>query len=328
MKSSYYSITINTLFLLFICLAGVSPLKAQGSIFGAVENGDDSVPVNADLSFYGYLDDTDGEIKIEGTVGAGYDAGHWFDNFQNYISATAGNPYDYHFFNKINGEMAILSGFIPDNSYQQEDIVLSSASWPSAPANLTGVTSSSSSITITWDDEVGLTYHVYRRLHPSEGSFFRIDDPSGSLDNPGVSGGSFIDYDVGTGGTYYYMVIAEDGVGDLGSHSDFISVSFCECIPGECNGIPPTDILDIIHLIDFKFKGCPSGAPVGTCPPPTPYLICNGDADCNCIVDILDIVRLTDWKFKECPPGAGPETCPPPCGCEEWINQCGEPFRK
>jgi hypothetical protein len=102
----------------------------------------------------------------------------------------------------------------------------------------------------------------------------------------------------------------------------------CSCEPGECDGVsPPIDILDIVRLIDYKFKGCPPEAPIGTCPPPIPYTVCSGDADCNCIVDILDIVRMIDWKFKECPPNSG-NSCPAPCSCAEWINNCGYPFYK
>jgi hypothetical protein len=97
--------------------------------------------------------------------------------------------------------------------------------------------------------------------------------------------------------------------------------------PGEADGLPPRDILDIVHLIDYKFKECPPGAGLGTCPPPTPFDIYSGDTDCNCIVDILDIVLMVDWKFKECPPGAGQGTCPPPCSCEEWVGTCQCPIR-
>jgi DNA-binding beta-propeller fold protein YncE len=101
----------------------------------------------------------------------------------------------------------------------------------------------------------------------------------------------------------------------------------CNYLPGEADGLPPRDILDIVHLIDYKFKECPPGAGLGTCPPPTPFEIYSGDADCNCIVDILDIVHMIDWKFKECPPGAGQGTCPPPCSCEDWISICQCPIR-
>jgi hypothetical protein len=102
----------------------------------------------------------------------------------------------------------------------------------------------------------------------------------------------------------------------------------CDCRPGDADGTLPIDILDIVHLIDWKFKGCPPGQPVGTCPPPTPYPVCSGDADCNCVMDILDIVLLIDWKFKGCPPGAPVGTCPPPCSCEDWVANCGYPIYK
>jgi hypothetical protein len=101
----------------------------------------------------------------------------------------------------------------------------------------------------------------------------------------------------------------------------------CDCRPGDADGTLPIDILDIVHLIDWKFKGCPPEAPIGTCPPPTPYPVCSGDADCNCIMDILDIVLMIDYKFKECPPESG-IPCPPPCSCEDWVSQCGYPIYK
>jgi hypothetical protein len=111
---------------------------------------------------------------------------------------------------------------------------------------------------------------------------------------------------------------------DMGAYY-FDLGSLCDCVPGECNGVSPIDILDIVHLIDYKFKGCPPGSPIGTCPPPTPYPVCSGDTDCNCIMDILDIVLMIDWKFKECPPESG-NPCPPPCSCEDWLIQCGWPI--
>jgi hypothetical protein len=119
-----------------------------------------------------------------------------------------------------------------------------------------------------------------------------------------------------------------DGIFDiLDNCPDDYNPEQCDYLPGEADGLPPRDILDIVHLIDYKFKECPPGAGLGTCPPPTPFEIYSGDADCNCIVDILDIVHMIDWKFKECPPGAGQGTCPPPCSCEEWISNCQCPIR-
>jgi hypothetical protein len=87
-----------------VMLAISSPAWAQGSIFGTVTNSDVSTPANGEISFFGFLDDTDEEIRIETSDGAGYDAGNWFDDFQNYLTEAPGNPYDYYFYNIANGE--------------------------------------------------------------------------------------------------------------------------------------------------------------------------------------------------------------------------------
>ncbi len=69
-----------------------------------------------------------------------------------------------------------------------------------------------------------MTYHVYRRESSSNGSFFRIDDPAGSLNYSGVSVGIFNDNGVTVGSSYHYMIIAEDASRNFGPHSDFIEV--------------------------------------------------------------------------------------------------------
>ena len=122
---------------------------AQGSIFGSVQNSDLTTPANGEMSFVGFLDDTDEEIRIESSDGAGYDSGNWYDDFQNYLTEAAGNPYDYFFVNSANGEAYHLAKLIPSNSFQQEDIVLASASLPSAPTNLAAAALSTSSMLVT-----------------------------------------------------------------------------------------------------------------------------------------------------------------------------------
>lgn len=97
----------------------------------------------------------------------------------------------------------------------------------------------------------------------------------------------------------------------------------CDCVPGECDGIAPLNILDIIHLINYEFMECPPGAGENTCAAPSPYPVCSGDANCDCTMNILDITYLIQYKFQECPEGAGARTCPPPCTCEEWVLGCG-----
>ena len=174
-------------------ILSASSAFAQGSIFGTVSNADLSTPANGDISFFGYLDNTDEEIRLETSTGAGYDAGNWFDDFQNYLTEAPGNPYDYHFYNIANGEGFVLSKPIPNNSFQQENITLATVSWPAAPTGLSGTPVSGSTVIITWNGSPGVTYHVYRRNATSSGSFFRIDDPTGSLSNHGVADSFFVD---------------------------------------------------------------------------------------------------------------------------------------
>lgn len=89
-----------------------------------------------------------------------------------------------------------------------------------------------------------------------------------------------------------------------------VLINECDCVPGEANNIPPINILDIVYLINYKYKGGPA---------PLPYAICSGDPNHDCIVNILDIVYLINYKYK-----SGPS----PCNCPDWVNACGWPLRK
>ena len=192
---------------------------AQGSIFGIVANSNLSTPANGQITFVGYLDDTDEEIRIESSDGAGYDAGNWFDDFQNYLTEAPGNPYDYHFYNTANGEAFHLAKAIPNNSFQQENVLLAANSWPAIVTGVSGQAISSSTVLLNWNAAAGVTYHVYRRQAVSNGSFFRIDDPAGSLANPGVADSFFVDNTVDGVNSYEYLVIAKDLSGNFSPHS-------------------------------------------------------------------------------------------------------------
>lgn len=197
---------------------------AQGSIFGTVQNSDLSVPADGEISFFGFLDDTDEEIRIELSDGAGYQSGNWFDDFQNYLTEAAGNPYDYYFVNTTNGQTYHLANNIPNNSFQQENIVLVAGPPPAIPANVTARAISSSKMLVIWTGSVGSTYHVYRRLSSSNGSFFRVDNPAGSLANAGVVDTFFVDTTVDGVSSYTYVVIAQNA-GQYSAHSALASAS-------------------------------------------------------------------------------------------------------
>lgn len=287
------NILFHTLGVAFLAIImSPSMVVAQGSIFGQVTNSDASIPAESELSFFGYLDDTDEEIRIESSVGAGFDAGNWFDDFQNYLTEAPGNPYDYHFYNTANGEGFVLSGAIPNNSYQQEDISLASVDWPQTPSGLSGKVISYSEVVLNWFEDVAVSYHVYRRMAPSYGSFFRIDDPLGLPDNPGVIDSFYIDTTVDSGGVYEYMIIARDASMNLSPHSEIITIDVSDVVflRGDSNGDGIIDIGDCPFTISYLYRGGPPPAPLDA-----------GDANCDGLVNLGDVVYTINYIFKEGP---------------------------
>jgi len=101
------------------------------------------------------------------------------------------------------------------------------------------------------------------------------------------------------GGIRGAVWITESSLGE-----NYISYA-CEIVPGDADGTPPLNILDIIHIINYIYK---SG------PPSIPYEFANADADGNCGIDILDIILLINYKYKN-----GPE----PVLCKDWVTACG-----
>ncbi len=87
-------------------------------------------------------------------------------------------------------------------------------------------------------------------------------------------------------------------------------VTECDCEPGNANGIAPVNIFDITYLISYLYKAGP---------PPTPYPICSGDPNCDCVVNIFDVTYLISYLYKN-----GDD----PCTCEDWLASCGPPLRK
>lgn len=287
-KDNHNRFLISTAFCAFICLILSGTIYAQGSIFGQVVNDDLTNPSNGDISFLGFIDNSDDEIRIESSIGAGYDSNHWYDDFQNFLGESADLPYQYYFTNLSNGQSQTLSKFIPNNSFQQEDIMLEVSERPDAPLWVSAsCVANSQKVFLSWTYQPGLTYHLYRRLATTDGSFFRIDDPTGSLSNPGLSDSTFIDPAIDCDAIFQYILIAEDEQGRFSQHSDTISAVVTSFVCGDANGDDRTNVGDAVFLINYVFK---SG--------PAPSSLTASDANCDGRVNVGDAVYMINFIFK------------------------------
>ncbi len=78
----------------------------------------------------------------------------------------------------------------------------------------------------------------------------------------------------------------------------------CDCTPGDADGNEAYNMLDILYLVAYLYKG---GAA------PTPHESCSGDASCDCTLNMLDILHLIAHLYKG---GV------PPCNCPGWMSSC------
>jgi hypothetical protein len=88
-------------------------------------------------------------------------------------------------------------------------------------------------------------------------------------------------------GDYYFDVEVTDScLEDMYADTVELYIGVMETC-GDVNNDGAINVLDIIHLIDFKFK---NGAP--------PAVLASADVNSDHAVNILDIIYLIDYKFK------------------------------
>jgi len=91
------------------------------------------------------------------------------------------------------------------------------------------------------------------------------------------------------------LFVALDAYG-FSPNVDLSPISINPYRPGDANGDCAINILDIVYIINHKYKDGP---------PPTPLEA--GDVNADCFLNILDVVSLINFKYK-----GGPD---PECGC-------------
>ena len=234
---------------------------AQGSIFGQLRNADMSTPPDSEARFIGFVGNTDDEIRLHVCIGAGYENGNWYDDFQNFLGSAPGLEYQYIFFNPFNAQMSILNKTIPSNSYQEEDIALEPAAFPEAAAGVVAIRQTATTVRLEWDAVTDVSWHVYRRSGSSEGSFFRIDNPAGDRADPGIGDPVFVDTDVVEGDSCSYVIVTESSAGVYSPASAIVSISPGSCCIGQVGdvngqGTDEPTIGDIALLIDHLFISC------------------------------------------------------------------------
>lgn len=288
-KAGVYSIIALILCVVF----SPTTVRAQGSIFGTVKNGDLSSPEVGELKFFGFVNGSDYELHTQSIVGAGYDNGNWYDDFQNYLNNTAGMNYKYFFWNPSTSEGYTLAGQIPNNSFEQENIQLTTVTWPQPPQNLTASRLNDTEVTLTWEAQPGQTFHVYRRINGVNGSYFRIDNELGELSDPGVSTETFHDADAGGQSEYQYVVLAEDSEGSYSQPSAPVVptlASQCCTLPGDADGNGRVNIGDVTFLLQAIFA---SG--------PAPTCVQQADVDHSNRINIGDVTFLFAMMFSKGP---------------------------
>jgi hypothetical protein len=127
---------------------------------------------------------------------------------------------------------------------------------------------------------------LYSFILATDAGFADADTVSGLSDSTYTPSDSFA-----VGMVYYWKVLASDNFGGVTeSQSVFM---FSTLNPGDANGDGTVNVGDVVHIINYVFKGGPAPDPLNS-----------GDVNQDCAVDVGDAVYLINFIFRD---GAPPE---------------------
>jgi len=152
------------------------------------------------------------------------------------------------------------------------------------PAAPTGFSASSrnQSIKLSWNENLepdlsGYNLHQATALSDTTLPLIASNLPNTSYDDKGLVNGV----------TYYYQLSAEDHNSNESPATEVICSKPLSYIVGDYNGDQTVDVVDVVAMINYLFKGAEGHEPLEA-----------GDVNCNEEVTIADAVYIINYAFK------------------------------
>ncbi len=151
------------------------------------------------------------------------------------------------------------------------------------------------------------TYNMTVFHNMFENNLNAEDDASGGYWDDGTSEGNCWSDFAGNLGDPYPIIGA---AGTIDRYPNVSCGASCDCTPGNADGDPALNLLDILYMIASIYQDGPD---------PVPYEMCSGDANCDCELNLLDILTLIDNIYNN---------GDPLCTCGQWFASCHLPIRE
>ncbi|MFH0887113.1 MAG: hypothetical protein V1843_02975, partial [bacterium] len=230
-KKSLFSI----IFFLGICLSFTASAYAQ-TLYGTVRDNANGVIAAGNLTFVSYAK-ADGDNYIITERMGGYTPDSWSVNSSNFLdeNPTNGDPFVVEFCYQAGNQNGSDSSTITFAGSQNMDLTtLANTGKPASPT-ITAILPSANQMQLQWANVGGLTYRVYRYVADT-GYYQRI--------TTGVTS-PYNDFTIVPGQVYYYIIIAEDGVGNRSGHSNIVTeVGTGDAIaPADVTGLTATKVV-------------------------------------------------------------------------------------
>ena len=199
-----------------------------------------------------------------------------WDYFYAQISTDGG----YDFFNLPNN---MTTNVNPNGTNLGNGITGSSGDWVQAKFDLAAYAGQQVTFRLTYFTDFSFTLDGVYIDDIENVDFFSTE----ALIESGITD-TFYNFDSIPGGEYWYRLTATDAEDQESRLSELALVSVADAFTkGDANSDGNIDMLDLVYLVDFIFRGGPA---------PDPLLA--GDANCDDDTNILDLTYFVDYIFR------------------------------